>query len=134
MSRIGNNPISIPDGVSVSVNGDVITVKGKNGESYNVGSGINLRNIDLVKKILKICKKMKIEIKNKTKIKFVKDRPGHDFRYALDSKKILKNLRWKPKIKFNDGLKDTINWYLENKKFLKNIHKKNYEKRLGLNS
>ena len=105
---------------------------GKIGESYNVGTGINLRNIDLVKKILKICKKMKINVGNKTKIKFVKDRPGHDFRYALDSKKIFYQLKWKPKIKFEKGLKDTIIWYLENKKFLKNISKKNYEKRLGL--
>ena len=105
---------------------------GKIGESYNVGTGINLRNIDLVKKILKICKKMKINVGNKTKIKFVKDRPGHDFRYALDSKKIFYQLKWRPKIKFENGLKDTIVWYLENKKFLKNISKKNYEKRLGL--
>ena len=107
-------------------------LKGKNGESYNVGSGIDLRNIDLVKKILKICKAMKIEIGQKTKIKFVKDRPGHDFRYALNNKKIFKKLRWKPKISFENGLKDTISWYLENKKFLEKISKKNYEKRLGL--
>ena len=58
-------------------------LKGKNGESYNVGSGKNLRNIDLVKKMIKICKSMNIKIGKKTKIKFVKDRPGHDFRYAL---------------------------------------------------
>ena len=109
-------------------------LKGKNGESYNIGSGINLRNIDLVKKILKICKNMKIKIKNKTKIKFVKDRPGHDFRYALNSKKALNHLKWKPKIKFESGLENTIRWYLENKKFLKSINKKNYEKRLGLKS
>ncbi len=107
-------------------------LKGKIGESYNVGSGINLRNIDLVKKILKICKSMKIKIGNKSKIKFVKDRPGHDFRYALDNKKILRELKWKPKIKFELGLRSTINWYLSNKKFLKNISKKDYEKRLGL--
>ena len=107
-------------------------LKGKIGESYNVGSGINLRNIDLVKKILNICKLMKIKIGKKTKIKYVKDRPGHDFRYALNSKKINNNLKWKPKIKFNEGLKNTITWYLENKKFLKDISKKNYEKRLGL--
>ena len=75
---------------------------------------------------------MKIKIGNKTKIKFVKDRPGHDFRYALDNKKIYKELKWKPKIKFETGLKETINWYLENKKFLKNISSKNYRKRLGL--
>ena len=75
---------------------------------------------------------MKIKIGNKTKIKFVKDRPGHDFRYALDNKKIYKELKWKPKIKFETGLKETINWYLKNKKFLKNISSKNYIKRLGL--
>ena len=74
-------------------------LKGKNGESYNVGSGINLKNIDLVKKILKIFKRMKFKIGKKSKIKFVKDRPGHDFRYALNSKKIFKKLKWKPKIK-----------------------------------
>ena len=107
-------------------------LKGKNGQSYNVGSGVNLNNIDLVKKILKICKTMKIKIGKKTKIKFVKDRPGHDFRYALDSKKILRNLKWKPKIKFEVGLRNTIIWYLKNQNFLKTILKKNYEKRLGL--
>ncbi len=107
-------------------------LKGKNGESYNIGTGENLKNIDLVKKIIKICKTMKIKIGNKTKIKFVKDRPGHDFRYALDNKKIRKFLKWKPKIKLNEGLKNTINWYLNNKIFLKRISKKNYDKRLGL--
>ena len=97
-----------------------------------MGSGLNLRNIDLVKKIIKVCKSMNVNIGKKTKIKFVKDRPGHDFRYALDNKKILNKLGWKTKIKFDIGLKDTINWYLNNKKFIKNISKKNYEKRLGL--
>ena len=107
-------------------------LKGRNGESYNVGSGVNLTNIDLAKKILKICKIMDIKIGKKTKIKFVKDRPGHDLRYALNNKKIFNRLKWKPRIKFESGLKKTILWYLNNKKFLKTIPKKNYEKRLGL--
>ncbi|MBD1138540.1 dTDP-glucose 4,6-dehydratase [Pelagibacterales bacterium SAG-MED41] len=107
-------------------------LNGKKNESYNVGSGVSLRNIDLVKQIIKICKTMKIKISKKTRIKFVKDRPGHDFRYSLDNKKIFKQLKWKPKIKFENGLKNTIIWYLENKNFLKNISKKNYEKRFGL--
>ena len=107
-------------------------LKGKNGESYNVGTGTNFRNIELVKKILKICKNMNIKIGKKTKIRFVKDRPGHDFRYALNNKKIFIKLKWNPKISFDKGLKETIIWYLENIKFLKNISKKNYEKRLGL--
>ena len=75
---------------------------------------------------------MKIKIGNKSKIKFVKDRPGHDFRYALNSNKIKKELKWKPKIKFDDGLKKTINWYFENKSFFKKIKNKSYQKRLGL--
>ena len=107
-------------------------LKGKNGESYNVGSGINLKNIDLVKKILKICKSMGINIGNKTKIKFVKDRPGHDLRYALNNKKIFKELKWKANIDFEKGLKETIGWYQNNRDFLNKISKKNYEKRLGL--
>ena len=107
-------------------------LNGKSGESYNVGSGINLRNIDLVKRILRICKTMKIKIGKKTKVKFVKDRPGHDFRYALNNKKIFKELKWKTKIKFNEGLIKTIIWYYENKKFLNTISKKNYERRMGL--
>ena len=107
-------------------------LKGKSGESYNVGSGVNFRNIDLIKKILKIFKSMKIKIGNKTKIKFVKDRPGHDFRYALNNNKIYKSFKWKPKIKFEDGLKETIFWYLKNRNFINNISKKNYEERLGL--
>ena len=75
---------------------------------------------------------MKIKIGNKTKIKFVKDRPGHDFRYALDNKKIFKNLNGKLKLILKKVLKETILWYLENKNFLNKISKKNYEKRLGL--
>ena len=108
-------------------------LKGKSGESYNVGTGKNLKNLDLVKKILKISKIMKIKIGNNTKIVFVKDRPGHDFRYALNNKKIKKKLKWKSKISFDKGLRETIRWYLKNKKFLNSISKKNYEKRLGLN-
>ncbi len=105
---------------------------GKSGESYNVGSGKNLRNIDLVKKLIKICKSSNIKIGKKTVIKFVKDRPGHDFRYALNSKKIFNKLKWKPRINFEKGLKETINWYFNNKSFLSQISKKSYEKRIGL--
>ena len=108
-------------------------LKGNKGESYNVGTNKNLRNIDVVKKILKICKIMNIKIGKKTKIKFVKDRPGHDFRYALNNNKIKKKLKWKSKINFDKGLQQTIEWYLDNKKFLKNISKKDYQNRLGLN-
>ena len=86
----------------------------------------------MVKYIIKIFKQKKIIIGNKAKIIFVKDRPGHDFRYALDSRKIFKKIKWKSRINVKKGLSETIDWYLNNKKFLDNISKKNYEKRLGL--
>ena len=107
-------------------------LKGKSGESYNVGTSMNLRNVDLVKKIIKICKELDIKIGSKSKIKFVKDRPGHDFRYALDNKKIFNKLKWKSKTNFEEGLKNTVKWYLKNKSFLSKISKKNYQNRLGL--
>ena len=99
--------------------------KGKIGESYNVGTNQNIKNIEIAKKLLQMYK-------NKSKIKYVKDRPGHDFRYALDSKKIRKKLKWKPKINLSDGLKSTFIWYLNNMTFFKSVSKKLYDKRLGL--
>ena len=108
-------------------------LKGKSGESYNVGTGKNMKNIDLVKKILSVSKKMKIKIGKNSKVKFVKDRPGHDFRYALNSNKIFKKIKWKPKISFEKGIRETLDWYSKNKKFLNKISKKNYHVRLGLN-
>ncbi len=110
-----------------------IYLKGKSGESYNVGSKDNYKNISLVKEILKTCKQQKINISSKTKILFVKDRPGHDFRYALDCKKIYRKLKWKPKIKMKNGLFSTIKWYFDNKEFLKKTSSKKFTKRLGLN-
>ena len=106
--------------------------KGKIGESYNVGSNKNVRNIDIAKKILHISKKYSKIKKNKSKIKFVKDRPGHDFRYALNSKKIRKQLKWKSKITLNKGLVNTFDWYFNNMKFFTSVSKKLYDKRLGL--
>ena len=68
----------------------LIFLKGKIGESYNVGSGQNVKNIDITRKLLKLVKKGNFKMGNKVKIKFVKDRPGHDFRYALNDNKIKK--------------------------------------------
>ena len=107
--------------------------KGNIGESYNVGSNQNIKNIDMAKRLIKILKTDLIMIGNNVKIKFVRDRPGHDFRYALDCKKIHKELKWKSKIDLNEGLADTFQWYLNNKDFFTSISKKLYSKRLGLN-
>lgn len=109
-----------------------ILKKGKKGESYNIGTGLNINNLNLTKLLLNIVKNNKIKIGKKVKIKFVKDRPGHDLRYALNSNKIKKQLKWKPLINFKSGLKETFIWYYENDKFFNNFSKKLFFKRLGL--
>ncbi|MDB9743179.1 dTDP-glucose 4,6-dehydratase [Pelagibacteraceae bacterium] len=109
-----------------------ILKKGKKGESYNIGTGLNINNLNLTKLLLNIVKNNKIKIGKKVKIKFVKDRPGHDLRYALNSNKIKKQLKWKPLINFKSGLKETFIWYYENDKFFNNFSKRLFFKRLGL--
>ena len=104
--------------------------KGINGEFYNIGSNKNLNNLEICRSLIKIAKQ-KIKIGSNVKIKFVKDRPGHDLRYALDSKKILTKLRWKSKINFNEGLEKTFLWYLKNDKYYKSISKNDIIKRIG---
>ena len=106
--------------------------KGQIGEFYNIGSNKNLNNIQICQALLKISKNL-INVKSNVKIKFVKDRPGHDIRYALDSRKITKQLKWKPLKNFKTGLSETFDWYYENYKFFKNFSKKLFFKRLGLN-
>ena len=106
--------------------------KGKIGKNYNIGSGIRVKNLNIIKLILRIAKKNKIYIQRKVNVKFVKDRPGHDKRYAINSGKIKKELKWKHKISLIDGLNKTFSWYLNNKKFFKQISKKNINKRFGL--
>jgi len=110
----------------------LIYLKGKLGENYNVGSGMNLKNVDIANKLLKISRKKFLKKSKKVKIIFVKDRPGHDIRYALNNKKIKEKLGWKPKIPLEKGLSQTFNWYLNNQKFFKSVSKKLYVNRLGL--
>lgn len=107
-----------------------IFLNGKIGNFYNIGSNLNLTNIEIIKKLLFIAKK-NMNIGRRVKIKFVKDRPGHDLRYALDSSKIKKELKWIPKTNIKDGLIRTLMWYINNKKFYSNISKKDIVKRLG---
>ena len=106
--------------------------KGKPGENYNICTGINMSNLNLTKLLLKIASR-KIKIGKNVKIKFVKDRPGHDYRYALNSKKINKSLKWKSVKKFNTGLEETLKWYLDNLEFFNFFSKNKFFKRLGLN-
>jgi dTDP-glucose 4,6-dehydratase len=73
------------------------------------------------------------KINKKVKILFVKDRPGHDTRYALNSSKIIKELKWKPKVTFKKGIKYTFEWYKNNQLYYKSLSKKDITKRLGKN-
>jgi dTDP-glucose 4,6-dehydratase len=104
--------------------------KGKIGEFYNIGSNKNLNNLEICKSLIDIAKK-KIKLGPNVKIKFVKDRPGHDMRYALDSKKILKKLKWKTTVSFKKGIEKTFLWYLQNQNYYKSISKSDIIKRIG---
>ena len=103
---------------------------GKIGEFYNIGSNKNLSNLEVCQNILNVSKKL-INIGNKVKISYVKDRPGHDFRYALDSRKIRQELKFQPKTSFKTGIKLTFEWYKNNKSYYKSLSKKDILKRLG---
>ena len=91
--------------------------KGKSGESYNISSNAELDNITIIEKILEIMNK------STDLMEFVEDRPGHDFRYSLNSSKISKEIGWKNKTLFEDGISKTIKWYEENEKIFDNIPK-----------
>jgi dTDP-glucose 4,6-dehydratase len=92
------------------------------GEIYNIGGCNEKTNIEVVTLILERLKKPK------SLIKHVKDRPGHDRRYAIEAKKIMTELRWKPSVSFEEGIKKTIDWYLQNQKWLTNVVSGDYQK------
>jgi len=108
---------------------DLVFHEGKNGDSYNVGGFNEWKNIDLVKEL---CKQMDEKLGRPTGtseqlITFVKDRPGHDLRYAIDATKINKELGWKPSVTFEEGLSITIDWFLANQKWLDNVTSGDYQ-------
>ena len=107
-----------------------VFLKGKIGEFYNIGSNKNMNNLQVTRELLKNSKKL-IKLGKNVKINFVKDRPGHDIRYALNSDKIKKKLSWRPKTSFSNGIKLTLNWYFENKSYYKSLSKKDILNRLG---
>jgi len=102
---------------------DLIYFKGKAGNTYNIGGGNEWKNIDLINLLCEIMdKKLGREPGSSAKlITFVKDRPGHDMRYAIDSGKLQKELGWKPRASFEEGLEKTIDWYLQNEKWINNV-------------
>ena len=109
---------------------DVIFHKGKVGETYNIGGNNEWKNIDLIQLLCKIMdKKLGRSAGTSAKlITYVKDRAGHDLRYAIDSSKLQKELGWKPSLKFEEGLEKTVDWYLANEEWLKNVTSGDYQK------
>ena len=106
--------------------------KGRLNTFYNIGSNTNLNNISIVKKLLSIAKN-KTKIGKNVKIEFVKDRPGHDLRYAINSRKLRKEINWRPKININIGLEKTLDWYINNQKYYSSLKKRDITRRLGNN-
>jgi dTDP-glucose 4,6-dehydratase len=108
---------------------DLVFHKGKSTETYNIGGFNEWKNIDLVKLL---CNQMEEKLNRPKKsseelINFVKDRPGHDLRYAIDASKINKELGWKPSVTFEEGLSKTIDWYLNNTNWLENVTSGTYQ-------
>ena len=113
-----------------------VLTKGELGETYNIGGNCEKRNIEVVNEI---CKSLDIIIPKQdglsysNQITYVEDRPGHDFRYAINISKIYKELNWQPKIDFSKGINKTIMWYLDNKEWWNSIQNGTYnQERLGL--
>jgi dTDP-glucose 4,6-dehydratase len=109
---------------------DLIFHQGKSGETYNIGGNNEWTNISLIHEL---CKIMDVKLNRPAGtsaklITFVKDRAGHDLRYAIDSSKFQRELGWKPSLKFEDGLNKTVEWYLENEDWMNNITSGDYQK------
>ncbi|HLV50326.1 MAG TPA: dTDP-glucose 4,6-dehydratase [Flavobacterium sp.] len=109
---------------------DVVFHQAKNGTTYNIGGFNEWQNIDLIKEL---CHQMDLKLGrepgvSEKLITFVKDRPGHDLRYAIDATKIKNELGWEPSVTFEEGLSKTIDWYLYNEEWLKNVTSGNYQK------
>jgi len=109
---------------------DLVFHEGKNGENYNVGGFNEWQNIDLVKEL---CRQMDEKLgrekgESEKLITFVKDRPGHDLRYAIDATKINRELGWSPSVTFEQGLAKTIDWFLNNQEWLDHVTSGDYQK------
>lgn len=100
---------------------ELVWEKGKIGEVYNIGADQEMTNIDIIKLILKYLNK------SEELIEYVKDRPGHDRRYAIDSLKIETELGWKPEFKFEEAIEKTIDWYVNNQEWWKRILSGEYQ-------
>ncbi|GAP69634.1 dTDP-glucose 4,6-dehydratase [Bacteroidales bacterium 6E] len=109
---------------------DVIFHQGSSGETYNIGGHNEWKNIDLIRLMCSIMdRKLGRETGTSEKlITYVKDRAGHDLRYAIDSSKLQRELGWTPSLQFEEGLEKTVDWYLQNEEWLKNVTSGDYQK------
>jgi dTDP-glucose 4,6-dehydratase len=109
---------------------DVIFHKGKLGDTYNIGGFNEWKNIDLIKVMIKTVDRLlrRKEGASENLITYVKDRAGHDLRYAIDSTKLKDELGWEPSLQFEEGIKKTVAWYLENKEWLEKVTSGEYAK------
>ena len=109
---------------------DVIFHQGGDGETYNIGGHNEWKNIDIVKLVCEIMdeKLGRADGTSEKLITFVKDRAGHDLRYAIDASKLQKELGWMPSLQFEEGIRKTIDWYLENQTWLDEVTSGNYLK------
>lgn len=109
---------------------DTIFHNGKNGETYNIGGFNEWKNIDIIKVIINTVDRLlgRKEGEDLNLITFVKDRAGHDMRYAIDSRKLQTELGWEPSLQFEEGIEKTVEWYLNNQEWLDNITSGEYEK------
>ena len=109
---------------------DLVFHKGKNSETYNIGGFNEWQNIDLVKLLCRQMDDKLIREKGTSEklISYVKDRPGHDLRYAINASKINRELGWKPSVTFEEGLAKTIDWYMNNQEWLENVTTGSYQK------
>ena len=109
---------------------DLIFHKGKAGDTYNIGGFNEWKNIDLIKVIIKTTDRLlgRREGESERLISYVKDRAGHDLRYAIDASKLRDELGWKPSLQFEEGIEKTVRWYLDNQQWMDNITSGEYEK------
>ena len=109
---------------------DLIFHEGKVAETYNIGGFNEWKNIDIIKIVIKTVDRLlgRSEGEDLNLITYVKDRLGHDARYAIDSTKLQKALGWEPSLQFEEGIEKTVKWYLDNEEWLENVTSGDYQK------
>ena len=109
---------------------DVIFHEGKIADTYNIGGFNEWKNIDIIKVVIKTVDRLlgRKEGEDMDLITYVTDRKGHDMRYAIDSRKLQKELGWEPSLQFEEGIEETVKWYLENQEWMDHVTSGEYQK------